>query len=61
MGSSHFPEILCLICSRPVDLRTDLSADENGKAIHTGCYFKRIISANLLANSGAAQRQQLML
>jgi hypothetical protein len=42
MKSRAFPEIPCLICSKPVDLSTDLSADENGKAIHTECYVKRI-------------------
>jgi len=30
-----FPEVPCVICSKPVDLRADLSADENGKAVHT--------------------------
>jgi hypothetical protein len=41
MKSHSFPEIPCLICSKPVDLTTDLSADENGKAVHTECYIKR--------------------
>jgi hypothetical protein len=42
MKSRPFPEIPCVICSKPVDLRADLSADENGKAVHTECYVKRI-------------------
>jgi hypothetical protein len=36
------PEIPCVICSKPVDLSVDLSADESGKAVHTECYVKRI-------------------
>jgi hypothetical protein len=46
MGSSHFPEISCILCSQPVNLRTDLYADENGKAVHEDCYVKKIASAD---------------
>jgi hypothetical protein len=42
MKSHPFPEIPCVICSKPVDLSADLSADENGKAVHTKCYVHRI-------------------
>jgi hypothetical protein len=42
MNSPPFPEIPCLICSKPVNLQTDLCADENGKAVHADCYIKRI-------------------
>jgi hypothetical protein len=42
MKSRPFPEIPCFVCSKPVDLSVDLSADENGKAVHTECYVKRI-------------------
>ena len=42
MKSRPFPEIPCVICSKPVDLSADLSADENGKAVHTECYVNRI-------------------
>ena len=42
MKSRPFPEIPCAICNKPVDLSADLSADENGKAVHTECYVKRI-------------------
>jgi hypothetical protein len=44
MGSHPFPEISCLLCSKPVDLKVDLSADKNGKAVHTECYVHRIIN-----------------
>ncbi len=44
MGSRPFPEISCAICSLPMDLRIDLCADENGKAIHEDCYCKRLFS-----------------
>jgi hypothetical protein len=43
MGGHPFPEIPCVICSKPLDLRVDLSADENGKAVHEHCYLNRII------------------
>jgi hypothetical protein len=46
MGSRPFPEIPCILCSNPVDLRTDLSTDENGKAVHEKCYVNRLISAH---------------
>jgi hypothetical protein len=42
MKSCPFPEIPCVICSKLVDLSVDLSADENGKAVHAECYVKRI-------------------
>jgi hypothetical protein len=42
MKSRPFPEIHCLICTKPVDLTVDLSADENGKAVHPECYVNRI-------------------
>ena len=42
MKSRPSPEIPCVICSKPVDLSADLSADENGKAVHTECYVKQI-------------------
>jgi hypothetical protein len=41
-GHPPFPEIPCTVCSRPVDLTVDLSADETGSAIHTDCYVKQI-------------------
>jgi hypothetical protein len=43
MGSRPFPEIPCVICGKAVDLRTDLWAEENGKAVHMDCYIKWII------------------
>jgi hypothetical protein len=42
MKSRLSPEISCLICSKPVDLSVDLSADEDGQAVHTECYVNRI-------------------
>ena len=45
MNSPPFPEIPCVICSKPVNLQTDLCADENGKAVHDSCYIKRIEAA----------------
>jgi hypothetical protein len=42
MKSRLSPEIPCVICSKPLDLSVDLSADENGKAVHTECYVGRI-------------------
>jgi hypothetical protein len=42
MGGHAVPEISCLLCSKPMNLTTDLSADEHGTAVHEECYFKRI-------------------
>jgi hypothetical protein len=52
MASRPFPEISCALCSKPVDLLIDLSADENGKAVHEVCYVKRLTSAS--SNPAAA-------
>jgi len=46
MNSPPFQEISCVICSKPVNLQTDLCADENGKAVHADCYIKRITGAH---------------
>jgi hypothetical protein len=42
MGSRYAPEIPCIVCKKPVNLQTDLCADENGKAVHADCYVSRI-------------------
>jgi hypothetical protein len=42
MGGHPFSEISCIICSKLLDLTVDLSADENGKAVHEACYVGRI-------------------
>jgi hypothetical protein len=42
MGGHPFLEMSCTLCSKPIDLMVDLCADENGKAVHEDCYFKRI-------------------
>ncbi len=45
MSSSPFPEVLCVLCDRPVDLQKDLCADENGQAVHSECYVRHIAVA----------------
>jgi hypothetical protein len=45
MVGHPFPETPCIVCAKAVDLSVDLSADENGKAVHEECYVKRIIPA----------------
>jgi hypothetical protein len=45
MNSDPPSEISCVLCSKPVDLQMDLSADENGKAVHTDCYVKHITAS----------------
>ena len=42
MGGRPFPEVHCVICGQALDLRKDLCADENGKALHTDCYLKHM-------------------
>jgi hypothetical protein len=45
MGGHPFPEIPCKICSKPVDLKVDLYANENGEAVHEDCYVKHLMSS----------------
>ena len=45
MAADPYPEISCTICSKPVDLRVDLYADENGRAVHEKCYINLTHSA----------------
>ena len=45
MGGRPLPEIPCILCSKPINLQSDLSADENGKAVHEECYVRRIASS----------------
>jgi len=45
MESRPFPLIPCAVCSKPIDLQTDLCADEIGKAIHEECYVSRLLAA----------------
>ena len=53
MGSRPFPAISCALCSsKPVDLLIDLTADENGRAVHEECYVKRLMSSS--SNPAAA-------
>jgi hypothetical protein len=42
MSGHPFPEIACAICAKPVDLQTDVYADENAKAVHEDCYVNRL-------------------
>jgi hypothetical protein len=51
MGSP-FPAIPCALCSNPVNLISDLYADENGKAVHEECCVKRIAGSNSRAAMG---------
>jgi hypothetical protein len=52
MDDRPSPELSCVLCSRPVDLRTDLCADENGKAIHEDCYVKHLTSSEVHTKLG---------
>jgi hypothetical protein len=45
MGGHPLPEILCTSCGKPVDLTSDLCADEEGKAVHEDCYVTRVTSS----------------
>ncbi len=41
MGGHPCSVLHCVICAEPVDLTVDLSADENGKAVHEAGTLKR--------------------
>jgi hypothetical protein len=56
MGSRPFPEIFCVLCSNAVNLQTDLSTDENGRAVHEECYVKRIEDTKSNRPSGLMAR-----
>jgi hypothetical protein len=51
MGGHPFPEVPCTIWGRPVDGTVGLSADENGKAVHEGCYVSRLTSRESLPSN----------
>ena len=69
MGSHARPEIRCIFCNGPIDLQTDLNANENGKAIHEDCYSRSISVGNssddhekdfdLLARVGLGDRRAI--
>jgi hypothetical protein len=42
MASRPDAEMQCLLCNRPLDLQTDLNANENGMAVHEDCYAQSI-------------------
>jgi hypothetical protein len=44
MDNPPSSKMSCVLCGRPVDLRTDLCADENGSAVHETCYLSLILS-----------------
>jgi hypothetical protein len=50
MGGHPFSEILCTLCSKPVDLTVDLYADENGRAVHEQCYVTRLLATRWQAS-----------
>lgn len=45
MGGYSFQAITCAICAKPLNLRADLCADENGETVHEECYVKRITTS----------------
>ena len=49
-----FPEISCALCYRPIDLETDLNADESGNHVHEDCYVSHLTGAR--NSQSAAQR-----
>jgi hypothetical protein len=49
MGGHPFSVLHCAICAEPIDLTADLSADENGKAVHEDCYVKSVSGSWLFA------------
>lgn len=46
MGGHPFSEIACIICKKAVNLSADLTADENGKAVHEECYVNHVASSH---------------
>ena len=46
MGGHPFPEILCKICSKPIDPSVDPCTDETGSAVHFTCYVKSIAASS---------------
>jgi hypothetical protein len=53
---STAPEFLCALCSKPVDLTTDLNTDETGIPVHEPCYVKKITSGEF----SEAQRSRVV-
>jgi hypothetical protein len=51
-----FPEILCQICSKAVDLRIDLCANEDGLSVHEDCYVEKTASRNTEATTSISRR-----
>jgi hypothetical protein len=40
------PHILCRICGKPLNLTSDVVADEDGKPVHECCYVSRTLSSD---------------
>ena len=51
MDNGHF---LCPMCEKQVFLREDAYVVENGEAVHTGCYVKRILQETRITPSEPA-------
>jgi hypothetical protein len=58
MGGQSISVLHCAICAEPVDLTVDLSADENGEAMHEDCYVKRVSGSWLVAGWQYLQTRQ---
>jgi hypothetical protein len=52
--SSHDFALTCPLCNKPLFLKTDTCADENGKAVHENCYAPRIFQRDPPASPVAA-------
>ena len=49
-----YPQVSCVMCSKPIDLTIDLNTDETGKAVHQRCYFDRITGKSGTASPSRA-------
>ncbi len=54
MGGHPFPEITCIVCSKPLTLETDLNADDDGKPVHEECYVNHL--TRVRSNQNAAEK-----
>lgn len=53
-GWSSLLRHTCAICSKAVSLSADLTADENGKAVHEECYVNHVTSSHRNISAVAA-------
>ena len=57
MRGYSFQAITCAICAKPLNLRADLCADENGKAVHEECYVRPLcLRRELITNTDRRTR-----